>query len=587
MTGTISPKFKWYQSIRMRFFLVSAGLVAGLAAFILLYFPGRIRSQAHETVESQVKAVAGVVAFSVGSALDFDDPDAVMDALEGAKKQQDITYVSVKNTKKEELGVHGSPPASLVEGLSADQEQWTITAPVFYKQQNKPEKLVGELTLSYSLAEINKGITTSTRVISSISFIIFILGLGITYYASNVLTSNLRNIVNVADRIGSGETSMRADVRSQDELGVLAASFNSMLVRLEDSTEALKTSERQFRRLAQNMNEGLAEIGPDFKVRYANPRFLQMFNKSGEEVIGGSLRKAIGVSSVPNFFQDQLPAQIEIEVSQADESTRHLLLSHSIFKNEDAGESSVSIIFTDITTLKKTEKDLLYKNRELDTFVYKASHDLKAPLASLRGLVTIAQDEITGESAARYFPLIDRTITKMDDVLQGLLEVAWIKQGALDYQPIRLDDLLPTILRSIEHAPGFDTIRVDFDLPKRFEFASDPKILNSVLQNLIHNAIKYHREEGDDKFVKVIAQETPHHIVITVQDNGPGIPPAAQERLFDMFFRASNKSKGSGLGLYIVKNSIEKMGGTIKLQSEVGRGTEFIVRLPKVEVRNS
>jgi PAS domain S-box-containing protein len=579
MTNTLSPKFKWYQSIRMRFFLVSAGLVAGLAAFILLYFPGRIREQAYQSTERQVEAMNDIIAIAVSSALSFGDREITQTALDSAAKNQDIAYMVVENAKQEQFASIGTPPPSLAPGLNEQEGYYTSSIPVFEKGV-----LVGKLTISYSLTKINLGITTSTRIITSISFVIFILGLAITYYASNVLTSNLRHIVSVADRIGAGETAMRAHVTSQDELGVLAASFNAMLVRLEQSTEALKTSERQFRRLAQNMNEGLAEIGPDFKIRYANPHFTRMFGKEGVDVVGTSLRKTIGVEILPDFFTEQLAAQIEIEVAQADDSTRHLLLSHSTFRNEDSGEPSISIIFTDITALKKTEKDLLYKNRELDTFVYKASHDLKAPLASLRGLVTIAQDEVTGDAAARYFPLIDRTITKMDDVLQGLLEVAWIKQGALDYQAIRLDDLLPTILRSIEHAPGFSTTKVEFDIPKRFEFVSDPKILNSVLQNLMHNAIKYHREEGDDKFVKVIAQETPNHIIITVQDNGPGIPPAAQEKLFDMFFRASNKSKGSGLGLYIVKNSLEKMGGSIKLQSEVGRGTEFIVRLPKVAV---
>jgi PAS domain S-box-containing protein len=577
MTGTPSPKFKWYQSIRMRFFLVSAGLVAGLAAFILLYFPARIRAQAYESTERQVEAMNDIIAIAVSSALSFGDREITQTALDSAAKNRDIAYMMVENTKHEQFASLGTPPPSLTPGLDPSQNYYTSSIPVFEKGAH-----VGRLTISYSLTEINKGISTNTRIITSICFVIFVLGLAITYYASNVLTSNLRHIVNVADRIGAGETSMRASVHSQDELGVLADSFNAMLVRLEESSEALGASERQFRRLAQNMNEGLAEIGADFRIRYANPRFMQMFGLEGQQLDGGSLRKAIGVASLPNFFTEQLPEQIEIEVTQNDDSTRHLLLSHSIFKNEDSGEQSASIIFTDITTLKRTEKDLLYKNRELDTFVYKASHDLKAPLASLRGLVSIAQEEVTGDAAARYFPLIDRTITKMDDVLQGLLEVAWIKQGALDYQPIRLDELLPTILRSIEHAPGFSTIRVEFDVPKRFEFVSDPKILNSVLQNLLHNAIKYHREEGDDKFVKVIAQETPHHILIAVQDNGPGIPAAAQEKLFDMFFRASNKSMGSGLGLYIVKNSLEKMGGSIKLQSEVGRGTEFIVRLPKV-----
>lgn len=582
MTGTFSPKFKWYQSIRMRFFLVSAGLVAGLAAFILLYFPGRIRAQAYESTERQVEAMNDIIAIAVSSALSFGDREITQTALDSAAKNQDIAYMVVENNKQEQFASIGTPPPSLASGLSADQRFYTSSIPVFEKGAH-----VGKLTISYSLTDINKSITTSTRIITSISFVIFILGLGITYYASNVLTSNLRHIVGVADRIGAGETSMRAKVQSQDELGVLAGSFNAMLARLERSTEALMASERQFRRLAQNMNEGLAEIGPDFRIRYANPRFLKMFGKEGEDLKGGSLRKAIGVASLPNFFTEQLPAQLEIEVVQADESTRFLLLSHSIFKQEESGESSISILFTDITALKRTEKDLLYKNRELDTFVYKASHDLKAPLSSLRGLVMIAEGEISGESADRYFPLIERTITKMDDVLQGLLEVTWIKQGALEYQSIRLEDLLQAILRAIEHAPGFQSVRVEFDLPKRFDIVSDLKILQSVLQNLLHNAIKYHRDEGDDKFVKVSVQETAHHILLSVQDNGPGIPASAQERLFDMFFRASNKSQGSGLGLYIVKNSVEKMGGSIKVQSEVGRGTEFILRLPRIKLPNT
>jgi signal transduction histidine kinase len=260
-----------------------------------------------------------------------------------------------------------------------------------------------------------------------------------------------------------------------------------------------------------------------------------------------------------------------------------VLLSYS-FATDPVGATSITAIFTDITVLKKTERDLVYKNRELDTFVYKASHDLKAPLSSLMGLVDIARGELKETSAQQYLSLIERTVQKMDDVLQGLLEVTWIKQGALDPMEIHLQDLVQTILRSIEHAPGYDTVSFQMEIPDRYHVVSDVKMLNSILQNLIFNAVKYHREEGETKWVAIKVVDFPRHARISIQDNGPGIPSSAQERLFDMFYRASNKSKGSGLGLYIVKTSIEKMGGTVVLKSEEGVGTEFVVELPKMTV---
>jgi PAS domain S-box-containing protein len=560
-------------------------LVLFFSAFILIYMPMRLRSQALSSIEEKVKTLGEFMAFNISPSLVFDDPETAEEALEAAHQNPNFVYAIVLDRDGKHFAGFGLETAkeqnysAATSGLAADGQHYLVRVPVTHER-----KEIGQLFLGHSLIEMKKSIAVSRTWIIAISLLFLVLGILFVYLVTAVLTRNLRNIVNVIRKTGDGDFSQRAVVASQDETGLLAVRFNNMLQNLEDFTDALRTRELQYRSLAENMREGLVQIGADYEITYANPHFCYIFGYEEQEIMGRNVYAIIGLTpekaKKTQLFDPDEAEQVEIRLVDREGKDRWVLVSSTLAVTEGQ-DRHINAIFTDITTLKQTESDLLYKNRELDTFVYKASHDLKAPLSSLRGLTDIAINEIQPEdSVGTFLDLIMTTVDKMDSVLLGLLEVTWIKQGSLEYIEMELESLVELVLGAIQHAPGYSEVKFSIEIPKGFTMLMDIKLMNSVLQNLIFNAVKYHREEGDDKTVRISASRDSYTTYISVQDNGPGIPVEARDRLFDMFFRASLKSQGSGLGLYIVRNSVEKLGGSVRLKSQVGVGSEFIVDLP-------
>ncbi|RMG56824.1 MAG: sensor histidine kinase, partial [Bacteroidetes bacterium] len=146
--------------------------------------------------------------------------------------------------------------------------------------------------------------------------------------------------------------------------------------------------------------------------------------------------------------------------------------------------------------------------------------------------------------------------------------------------PVDLPALVEDILISLKHLPRAKDLDIQTDIPFTEAVVTDRNLLTSILQNLILNSINYHRPEGDSRWVRVRAKQQDGQLSIEVADNGQGIAPHVQERVFEMFFRGDKTSKGSGLGLYIVKKSLEKLGGRIDLDSTPGEGTCFTLTLP-------
>ncbi|HHG84777.1 MAG TPA: HAMP domain-containing protein [Bacteroidetes bacterium] len=580
----IAGRSKWYNTIRGKFFLVFSLLVLFFSAFILIYIPIRLRHQAMSSIEEKAETLAEITAFFTSPALYFEDPESVEAGLIKMKNNPKIAFVVILDKNEEIFAGYGNEKveqlgyANIKEGVSKNKDYYLTNVPLMHEGEE-----IGHLYLGHSLEVMNSSISESRNWIAGISALFLVLGILFVYMVSVALTRNLRSIVSAVRKIGHGDFSQRAIVDSRDETGVLATSFNLMLQNLEDSTDALKRREIQYRSLAENMNEGLVQIGEGMTILYANPRFCKLFSYQESDVLGNNIYEIIGLNDQrPERGQLFAPTgsdQVEIRLIDREGKDMWVLVSSVA---TDQGRS-INAIFTEITRLKQTEADLLYKNRELDTFVYKASHDLKAPLSSLRGLTDIAKSETNSDDGVQsYLGLIERTIDKMDEVLLGLLEVTWIKQGSLEYVELELKDLVSIVQRAIEHAPGYESVQFIYEIPDGFLLNSDVKMMSSVLQNLIFNAIKYHREDDSEKWVRVSASRTATRTIISVKDNGPGIPLEARDHVFDMFYRASLKSQGSGLGLYIVKNSIEKMGGTVRLKSQIGIGTEFIVDLPNI-----
>lgn len=253
-------------------------------------------------------------------------------------------------------------------------------------------------------------------------------------------------------------------------------------------------------------------------------------------------------------------------------------------------ESKFLLFGKDISDLKKVEERLLAKNRELDTFVYKSSHDLKGPLASILGLTDIADLEVQDKSALNYFSMIRDCALRLDKILSDLAELARLRNTATNIQEVAVCDLLDETIASF-FVDG--KLKNKFKIIKNYEriygFYSNDKILRSIFSNVIGNAIKYRKMSyNNDSFILVeVKKIVEDRITIQIKDNGIGINKEKLPFIFDMFQRASMSSNGSGLGLYIVKSGLEKIGGSIEVESEENNGSTFTMTLPSLQGETS
>ncbi len=227
-----------------------------------------------------------------------------------------------------------------------------------------------------------------------------------------------------------------------------------------------------------------------------------------------------------------------------------------------------------------TQKEQLQKaNNELDRFVYSTSHDLRAPLSSLMGLINITRNA-RPEETKLYLNLMDDRIRSMDQFIKDITDYSRNNRQEIKIQEIPLRQLAEDVWETLRFIPGADRIELSMEMPEGAMVLSDPSRLKIILSNLLSNAIRYHDLGKATPFIRLTARLSEQAFCFTVEDNGQGIEPQYQRKIFDMFFRAHEKSKGSGLGLYIVKETIDKLAGSISVESIPGKGSSFTVRLP-------
>jgi signal transduction histidine kinase len=234
-----------------------------------------------------------------------------------------------------------------------------------------------------------------------------------------------------------------------------------------------------------------------------------------------------------------------------------------------------------VTWLLEDERTKLTKtNREMDSFLYSTSHDLRAPIASILGLANLAKMELRDETALKYFEMVENRVKKMDSVISDILQVARGAKADLKFEQIDFNKLLQEIIADVKFNKGAKAIHLRYTPDPAFVLHSDYIQLKIIFGNLISNAVKYHFVEQTDPFIAVRFVRANDEVTIEVEDNGTGIAKEYQEKIFNMFFRASTQSEGTGLGLYIVAEAVAKLQGKITVRSEVGKGSTFAVRLP-------
>lgn len=251
-----------------------------------------------------------------------------------------------------------------------------------------------------------------------------------------------------------------------------------------------------------------------------------------------------------------------------------VLISARYFEAQGFAEG----VLLDITEQYIQMMELQRVNAELDNFVYHASHDLRSPLTSIMGLVNLGLRETSGDVMHNYFHMIRGRIDHLDILLKDLISVSYNNGVDKNYELFDFKEEADSILKLLKHPDH--NISVTLDVWQQGEFKTDPVRMRTILRNLLSNAFKYYNPEATIPYIHLTIRVRPSHCAILLRDNGIGIRQEFKNRIYEMFFRATERSAGTGLGLYIVKSTVEKLNGKISFESTVNIGTTFLVTIP-------
>ena len=414
---------------------------------------------------------------------------------------------------------------------------------------------------------------------------IFMLAIGVLLIAGLVIAFTrfiadpIDEVIEAAGKIAEGSYGIRLKTRQNSQIGKLADSFNWMSGRLEAAVKELKDRNNELEAILRSMRNGVLAINGRDEILFYNDALMNLIGHRGD-FLGESVYHLVRSSLIFDVIEKVRESRDVIceEGQSRIMGEQYLRITGTVLNREKEQSRSVLLIIEDITDVKKLE------NMRSD-FVSNVTHELKTPLTSIRGFVdTLKQGAIKDEQYARKFlDIIDIEAERLYTLIQDILLLSEIESGS-DYNIQDCDvngiieETLNLLQPKIEQKPEVDVIFQPE--PYIRPFPCNPDRMKQLFINLVDNALK-NTEKGS---VTVTCRVHNEHLMISVKDTGIGMPKEHLSRIFERFYRVdkgrSRKMGGTGLGLSIVKHIVEMYEGDIFVSSEVGEGTEFIIKLP-------
>ncbi|MGE5394129.1 MAG: PAS domain S-box protein [Candidatus Saccharibacteria bacterium] len=380
-----------------------------------------------------------------------------------------------------------------------------------------------------------------------------------------------------------------------DKCFVIAADISAY----RKTTESLRDSEIHYRSLFESSKDGILIIDAvNGKVLNLNPGLHYLLGYTQEELLGKELWeihafKDAGYSK-ENFIELQIKGDLrysEMPIVTKEGKTKSVEFVSTVYVADHTKVIQCNI--RDITERKKVEKALkdsearlLALNAAKDKFFSIIAHDLKGPFNSIIGFSDLLVDRIREEDyeeIEKYAIIIQNSSRRAMDLIMNLMEWSRSQTGRLDFKPENIDmvALIRTIAQLLNDSAQQKSISLFTEMPEKSIVFVDKAMMGTVLRNLISNAIKFTNAGGE---IVISLNQIPQKIIVTVSDNGVGIKPEAMNKLFVIEQSYStigtNDEKGTGLGLILCKEFIEKHGGTIWAESELGKGSKFHFTIP-------
>ncbi len=565
-------------------------------------------------VEEKLKTTALIIQahiedeLSSGSAIDYDAIakrySSVLSRAENAKasaaSHMRITFIDVRgnvvgesDTDKQEMENHlgRKEVQEAIKGNFGSDIRFSSTLKLHLLYIAVPlhsENIIVRVSVPLlQINSINEMIWIYT--ILGISFGIILTAL-LAYRFSAFIINPIKELINISTEISIGNYSRRVSLKAGNELGQLARAFNDMALKLEKTMTEMIDKSLKVDSIIESMPSGIVAVDTEHKVILINSIACETFGiKNGPGVIGMDIIELIRNNQVNSLLKECIENNTskvdEIIIGAPQDKILRIYTNPIKSKDHSSPNSGGLLYIHDITTIRKLE--------QIRTeFVSNVTHELKTPLTSIRGFIeTLRNGAINDkEVAERFMEIIDIEAERLYTLINDILHLSEIesKQGDVNISVYNLKPIIVEVFSILEGTAEKRGITLSCEAADDLKIVANRNRIKQMLINLVDNGIKYNMENGT---VTVAAERAEGRIILSVKDTGIGIREEHISRIFERFYRVdkgrSRNMGGTGLGLSIVKHIVNLCNGDIKVKSQPGAGTEFIISLPFSSPTNS
>jgi two-component system phosphate regulon sensor histidine kinase PhoR len=558
-------------------------IIFALSSLILVLSLNTIREFYRDVLADNLKNVAYTLNSEVAHLLETGRTNQLDGFIKnlGGKIHTRVTIIATNGTiladseeKVESMENHSHRP-EVVEALqgktgksirfssTANRDMLYVAIPI-----DKEGRIIGVIRTSLFLSDIDNLLTKLNYHVAGISLGIVFIALAVAFLISNSVVRPVRRLTLAAKKVASGDFSVRVFLKTKDELGGLADSFNRMNEKMERMFSELGQQKEELKSIIDSLQEGLLVLDKQGKIIRSNETF----------------RKIMGGQDVEGKIYWQItrnPRLVELLKKAGGEKRKfieELTLGDRVFMCSitplERGEGIVSIFYdiTEIKNIEKVKKD----------FVINVSHELRTPLTAIKGYAETLRKEVETAPGKKYLEIVERNTDRLINIVSDLLLLSSLEEKTtLELEEIDLRGLLENIIRIFDQRLKDKQLSLVIDVKENLPpIKADFFKLEQLLVNLLDNAVKY-TDRGE---VTVSMDVQDKRVRIQVRDTGIGIPKDDIPRIFERFYvvdkSRSRKSGGTGLGLSIVKHIVLLHQGTIHIESALGKGTSVRVDLP-------
>jgi len=453
---------------------------------------------------------------------------------------------------------------------SSERQSRTVGTEFLYMAAPAGDKIV---RLAFPLAEIRSHLTEVRKTLLRASLLGLLLAFVLATFVARNIASRLQRIVGFAEKIAQGDLTARIAENGGDEIAQVAMALDRTARRLEENFSALRESRAELEVLLNSMHDGVIAVSPDMKVMWANQAMANLVRHPAR--IGAPVTELVRHPDFLAALRNALASRHrESAIVPALLGARAFSVTAEPLP--DGGVVSVLHDISEIERVEKTRRD----------FIANVSHELRTPLTSIRGYAETLLDseELNTANTREFLQIIRRNAERMARLTEDLLVLARVESGEekLDLQPHAPGQLMQEAATALQENAHAAEVELILDPAPNAQVIADGYAIQQVLGNLISNALRY--AQGGKKIV-LGATEQPHQIEFYVRDFGPGIPSEHLPRIFERFYRVdkarSRETGGTGLGLAIVKHIVLNHGGTVRVESTMGKGSTFFFTVPK------